>query len=366
MISFLDLKSINRLYESSLKKSFQEVLDSGWYIMGEKLQEFEKEFASFVGTKYCIGVGSGLDALKIIFKAYKELSLLKDFDQVLVPANTYIASIISIVENNLTPIFIEPEFDSYNIDPNKIEDKITNKTKAILAVHLYGQCANMKKINTIAKKYNLLVIEDVAQAHGALHDNKLAGSLSNASAFSFYPGKNLGALGDGGAVCSSDESLKETILALRNYGSKKKYENIYIGYNSRLDELQAAFLLVKLKKLKEINQKRDDIAKRYLNSIKNPKITLPKIASFNDNHVWHLFVIRSKDRDNLQKYLSKNKIQTQIHYPIAPHKQKALKKYNSLDLPLTKKLHDEVLSLPLHECLKDSEVEYIIKTVNGF
>ncbi len=366
MIDFLNLKKINKLYEPDLKEAITRVVDSGWYILGEELKRFEKEFSSFVKAKFAIGVGSGLDALKIIFLAYKEQNLLKESDEVIVPANTYIASIIAIIKSGLKPILIEPEIDTYNIDPLNIEKHITSKTKAILAVHLYGQCANMKKINQIAKKYNLLVIEDAAQAHAAMHDGKMAGNLSDAAAFSFYPGKNLGALGDGGAITTNDQNLAKMLKALRNYGSEKKYENLYIGLNSRLDEIQASILLVKLKNLCDITQKRDKIAQTYLNEIKNPKITLPKIASYNINHTWHLFVIRSKDRDRLKEYLRLHDIQTQIHYPIPPHKQIALKNYQNLHLPITELIHNEVLSLPLHECLSMDEIKYIIKVVNSF
>ncbi len=365
MISFLDLKAINAQYQKELVEASKRVIESGWYILGTEVETFENSFASYCDSKHAIGVASGLDALILIFRAYKELGILAENDEVIVPANTYIASILAISENNLTPILVEPDLNSYNIDPKKIEEKITAKTKAILAVHLYGQSANMTAINQIAKKYNLKVIEDAAQAHGATHFGKKVGSLGDACGFSFYPGKNLGALGDGGAITTDDKNLATTIMALRNYGSHKKYENRYRGLNSRLDEMQAAILSVKLKYLDESNKKRGHVAKTYLKEIKNPKITLPKIMP-NNQHVWHLFVVRTKEREALQKHLFKNGIQSMIHYPIPPHKQVAYKMFESLNLPITESIHDEVLSLPMHECLSDKDVATIIEVINDF
>lgn len=365
MIPFLDLKIINTPYKKELETSFKRVLNSGWYVLGEEVGNFEKKFSDYCGSRYAIGVASGLDALILIFRAYRELGVFKDKDEIIVPANTYIASILAISQNNLVPVFTEPDIYTYNLDPGKIEEKITTKTKAILAVHLYGQSANMGKINKIAKKHNLKVIEDGAQAHGATHQGIRVGNLGDACGFSFYPGKNLGALGDGGAVTTNDETLANTIKTLRNYGSYKKYENSCKGLNSRLDEIQAAFLLVKLQYLDENNAKRDLIAKRYLKEIKNQKIIMPKIAP-NNSHVWHLFVIRVKNREKLQNHLNKNKIQTMIHYPIPPHKQLAYKEYATLDLPITQTIHNEVLSIPLYESLLDKEVSIIIKAINDF
>jgi len=365
MIKFLDLKAINDKYKDELIEASKRVIESGWYILGKEVEEFENEFANFNQTKHAIGVASGLDALILIIRAYKEMGIFKDGDEVIVPANTYIASILAISENNLIPVLVEPDINSYNIDPTKIKEKITDKTKAILAVHLYGQSADMSEINKVAKKHNLKVIEDAAQAHGAKHHNRRVGSLGDACGFSFYPGKNLGALGDGGAVTTDDEQLAETIKAIRNYGSHKKYENRYRGLNSRLDELQAAMLLVKLKHLDKSNEKRDEVAKKYLKDIKNPKITLPKITE-NNTHVWHLFVIRVKDRESFQNYLTKNGIQTMIHYPIPPHKQEAYRELKELNLPISEQIHDEVVSLPMHECLSNEEIEKIIRVVNDF
>jgi dTDP-4-amino-4,6-dideoxygalactose transaminase/predicted nucleic acid-binding protein len=362
-VKFLDLKKVNFQYINEFEKAYDKVLKSGWYILGEEVKNFEKEFANYCDTKYAIGVGSGLDALKLIIRGYKELGVFKEQDEIIVPANTYIASILAISEEGLNPVLVEPKLDTYLIDPQKIEEKITPKTKAIMVVHLYGQTCEMDKIYEIAKKFNLKIIEDSAQAHGAYYKDKKAGNLGDASAFSFYPGKNLGALGDGGAITTNDKDLMEVIKALRNYGSYKKYENLYKGYNSRLDELQAAFLRVKLKYLDKIIQKRKQIAKYYLENIKNDKIILPKIIT---DSVWHLFIIRTKDRDKLQKYLLDNKIQTLIHYPIPPHKQKAYKEWNNLSFPITEKIHKEVLSLPMSEVMEKNEIEYICKIINNY
>jgi len=373
MINFLDLKKINQQYNEELNVAIARVIDSGWYLLGNELKSFEKSFATFVGTKHCIGVGNGLDALTIIIRAYKELGLMKDKDEIIVPANTYIATILSITQNNLKPVLIEPDINTYNIDVNKIEEKITDKTKAIMPVHLYGRMAEMDKINEIAKKYNLKIIEDSAQAHGAIYKSKKAGNWGDASGFSFYPGKNLGALGDGGAITTNDDKLAEVCRAIGNYGSQKKYENIYKGINSRLDEIQAAVLSVKLNYLDADNQKRREIAEYYCNKINNPKIILPSInniqhSTFNSQlfNVWHLFVIRCFERDKFQKYLEEKGVQTLIHYPIPPHKQLAYKDWNDLSLPVTDKIHEEILSLPISPVLKNEEVNYIIESVNNF
>jgi len=365
MIKFLDLKAINDQYKDQLLQASKRVIESGWYILGSEVKSFEKEFAKFCETRYAIGVASGLDALILIIRAYKEMGIFKDGDEVIVPANTYIASILAISENSLVPILVEPQIYSYNIDSSKIEQMITPRTKAILAVHLYGQSADMSEINKIAKKHNLKVIEDAAQAHGAKHHNKRVGSLGDACGFSFYPGKNLGALGDGGAVTTDDESLADTLKAIRNYGSHKKYENRYRGLNSRLDEIQAALLSVKLKHLDKSNEKRAEVAQRYLDGIKNPKITLPKVSD-NNTHVWHLFVIRVKERERFQDYLTQNGIQSMIHYPIPPHKQEAYREFAHIKLPVTELIHDEVISLPMHECLSDENIKKIIKVINDF
>jgi len=363
MIPFLDLKKINQQYRGELIEAATNVIDSGWYIQGEQVKEFEKEFASYCGTKYCIGVGNGLDALILIFRAYKELGRLKEGDEVIAPANTYIASILAITENRLKPILVEPDEQTYNLDPKLIEQAITPKTKAILTVHLYGQLADMPAINKIAKKHNLLVIEDSAQAHGASHNDIKAGNWGDASGFSFYPGKNLGALGDGGAVTTSDDELAQTIRALGNYGSHKKYENLYQGINSRLDEMQAAFLRVKLRHLDKEIEKRREVADYYLQNIKNENIVLPTIVT---DSVWHLFVIITTKREDLQKYLLDNGVQTLIHYPVPPHKQKAYKGWNNESYPISEQIHNEVLSLPISGIQSLEDIKEIVGVINEF
>jgi len=374
MIKFLDLKKINEPYETAFQEKLNAVLASGWYILGNEVAAFETNFANYCGTKHCVGVGNGFDALVLIFKGYIQLGKLQKGDEVIVPANTYIASILAILEADLVPVLVEPKLETYNINPDLIFEKITSKTRAILAVHLYGQLAEMDKINEIATQKNLLVIEDAAQAHGAISDFKKAGNISNAAAFSFYPGKNLGALGDAGAVTTNDSALAKTIQSLRNYGSETKYYNDYIGINSRLDELQAAFLNVKLPNLDEENNKRRSIAERYLSEIKNDKIILPTVSlrvpitigTKQSNHVFHLFVIRTKNRDELQQYLLKNGIETVIHYPIPPHKQKALSAWDNLSFPITEKIHNEVLSLPMNPVITMEEADFIIAILNRY
>ena len=365
MIPFLDLKSINTQYREQLIEACTKVIDSGWYIQGNECKEFDKEFAEYCGTKHAIGVANGLDALTLILRAYQELRIMKDGDEVIVPSNTYIASIIAISRNNLVPILVEPDINTYLIDPDKIEEKITSKTKAIMPVHLYGQTCEMNKINEIAKKYNLKVIEDSAQAHGAYFEDKRCGNLGDASGFSFYPGKNLGALGDGGAVTTNDEELAQVIRALGNYGSHKKYENLYKGVNSRLDEIQAAMLRVKLRYLDNEIEKRRAIANYYLKNIKNENILLPT-SRCEDNHVWHLFVIRTKKRDELQKYLLDNGIQTLIHYPLAPHKQEAYKEWHKDNFPISENIHDEVLSLPISSVQSLESTDFIVSILNQY
>lgn len=357
MIKFLDLHKLNLPFETEFKEKFQSFLDNGWYVLGSEVQQFEENFAKYCGSECCVGVGNGLDALVLIFKAYIELGKLQKGDEVIVPANTYIASILAVLQADLVPVLVEPSLETFNINPDLIEAKITPKTKAILPVHLYGQLCEMDKIMEIAYKHDLLIVEDAAQAHG------LNFKGNHARAFSFYPGKNLGCLGDGGAVVTNDEKLAETIKMLRNYGSKVKYENEFIGVNSRLDEIQAAFLNVKLPHLDSENEKRRVIAKRYLSEIKNDKLKLP-FWDESDNHVFHLFVIRTEKRTELQNFLKENGIETMIHYPIPPHKQKALSSWNNLSFPITEKIHNEVLSLPLNGILTDDEVSKIIKVLN--
>jgi dTDP-4-amino-4,6-dideoxygalactose transaminase len=363
MIPFLDLKGLNAQYKAELIEVCTRVIDSGWYIQGNECREFDKEFAQYCGTKYAIGVANGLDALILILQAYKELGIMSDGDEVIVPSNTYIASILAISQNDLVPVLVEPDINTYLIDPTKIEEKITSKTKAILPVHLYGQTCEMDKINEIAKKHNLKVIEDSAQSHGAYFKDKRSGSLGDASGFSFYPGKNLGALGDGGAVTTNDEELANTIKALGNYGSHKKYENLYKGINSRLDEIQAAMLRVKLRYLDYEVEKRREIANYYLQNIKNENIILPTVRAEN-NHVWHLFVIRTNKRDVLQKYLFENGIQTLVHYPIAPHKQSAYKEWNSERYIISEQIHKEVISLPISGVQSYENTKKIVEIIN--
>ncbi|MDA3062025.1 MULTISPECIES: DegT/DnrJ/EryC1/StrS family aminotransferase [unclassified Campylobacter] len=369
MIPFLDLKALNLQYKDELKRACERVIDSGWYIHGSECEAFEDEFAKFCGSKFCIGVANGLDALNLIFRAYKELGVMSENDEVIVPANTYIASILAISMNNLKPVLVEPNLNSYLLDANKIEEKITLKTKAILPVHLYGQTCEMDKILGIAKKYNLKVVEDSAQSHGAYFGEKRSGNLGDASGFSFYPGKNLGALGDGGAVTTNDESLANTIRALANYGSHKKYENLYQGINSRLDEIQAAMLRVKLRYLDAEISARREVADFYLNNIKNENLILPFEFGTNakeiKSHVWHIFAVRSKNRDELQKYLAEHEIQTLIHYPIPPHKQMAYKEWNNQSYPISEQIHAEILSLPMSGVLEKEQIQKVVEVLNS-
>jgi len=371
MIPFLDLKDLNAQYRVELIEACTKVIDSGWYIQGDECKSFEEEFANYCGTQYAIGVANGLDALTLILRAYKELDFIKDGDEVIVPSNTYIASILAISENNLVPILIEPKLDTYLIDISKIEEKITTKTKAIMPVHLYGQTCQMDKINKIAQKYNLKVIEDSAQSHGAYFGDKRSGNLGDASGFSFYPGKNLGALGDGGAVTTNDQILAETIRALGNYGSHKKYENNFKGTNSRLDELQASILRVKLRYLDQESRRRRAIAEYYIHNIENSEIILPiqnaKIDIQNyENHVWHLFVIRTKQRDKLQQYLYVNGVQTLIHYPIPPHHQNAYKEWHDKCYPISETIHKEILSLPISGVQSLDDTKRVVQLINNY
>ncbi|WP_283392552.1 DegT/DnrJ/EryC1/StrS family aminotransferase [Photobacterium phosphoreum] len=365
MINFLNLKAINNQYEQELKDACSRVIDSGWYIMGQELELFESEFSNYCGTKHAIGVANGLDALILVIRAWKELGRLKDGDEVIVPANTYIASILAITENKLVPVFVEPNPETYNLCLKNVKSSITNKTKAILPVHLYGLISPMPELMAIAKEFNLLVLEDCAQAHGASIDGKKAGNWGDAAGFSFYPGKNLGALGDAGAVTTNDDELAKTVRAIRNYGSHKKYENLYTGINSRLDEIQAAMLRVKLGYLAQETERRQEIANRYRNEIINSLIQLPQWKK-DEHHVFHLFVIQTKSRDKLQHYLMENNIQTVIHYPIPPHKQPAYAQWNSLSLPLTEKIHQQVLSLPIDPTMTNSDISNVINAINEY
>ncbi|NLA47901.1 MAG: aminotransferase [Bacteroidales bacterium] len=426
MIKFLDIQKITASYEPELTKAVQRVIKRGWYLLGEETYSFEKEYASYIGSKHCIGVANGLDALRLILRGYLEMGLMKGNDEIIVPANTYIATILAITENRLIPVFVEPDIDTYNIDFSHLEKHITERTRAIMIVHLYGQVCWSDELVRIANKYNLKIIEDNAQAAGAaMLKNpefrylssesgipggsnfvlKRTGSLGHAAGHSFYPGKNLGALGDGGAVTTDDDELAEAIRSVANYGSSKKYINDYKGINSRLDEIQAAVLRVKLPRLDVDNRKRSEIAQYYLDNINNAKIILPQsdysrfkfandskqkdsLKNFNkvlnvkqnmeDNsanehtsnhiffpgHVWHLFVIRHPERDRLRKILEKNGIETLIHYPIPPHKQKAYLEYSESDLPVTVQIHREVLSMPVSQVMSVKDADKIIKVLN--
>ncbi|OFE43086.1 DegT/DnrJ/EryC1/StrS family aminotransferase [Acinetobacter towneri] len=369
MIPFLDLQAINAQYRAELVEACNRVIDSGWYIGGKELESFESNFAEYCGTQFAIGVANGLDALILTLRAWKELGKLKDGDEVIVPSNTYIASILAITANNLTPVLVEPNISTYNIDLIKIKEALTAKTKVILPVHLYGQLAAMPEIMQIAKQHNLLVLEDSAQSHGAQIQGKKAGNWGDASGFSFYPGKNLGALGDAGAVTTNDAELATMLKALRNYGSHEKYKNLVPGVNSRLDEIQAALLNVKLKYLDQETQHRRFIANLYLDGIKNPLIQLPLKevnAETYEQHVWHLFVIRTEHREALHQYLLNHGVQTLIHYPIPPHKQQAYKEWNNLTYPISEQIHDEVLSLPMGPTLSAVDAERIIALCNQF
>lgn len=366
MINFLDLKKINAQYRGEIVDAMIKVLDSGWYIMGEELSKFEKNFAGYCGVKNCIGVANGLDALVLVLRAWKEMGLLKDGDEVLVPSNTYIASILAITENGLKPILVEPDENTFNISVSNIIENISEKTKVILPVHLYGLACPMKDIAAIAKEHNLLILEDCAQAHGAEINGVKVGAWGNAAGFSFYPGKNLGAIGDAGAITTNDDELAVTLRAIRNYGSHVKYENKFKGLNSRLDELQAAILDVKLNYLDAENCRRREIANKYLSEITNENILLPAIPSCHQEHVWHLFVVRSINRKSLKEYFDDNEVQTLIHYPIPPHKQVAYKELKDKYYPISEKFHQEVLSLPMDPTMTDKDVDTVIKVVNGF
>jgi dTDP-4-amino-4,6-dideoxygalactose transaminase len=370
MIPFLDLKCINQNYRQALIEVATRVIDSGWYVLGQEVKTFELNFAAYCGTKHCIAVANGLDALVLTLRAWKELGRLSDGDEIIVPANTYIASVLAITENRLTPVFVEPDVDNYNLCPNKVRLLINRKTRAIMAVHLYGQLAPMTEILAISTEHNLLVIEDSAQAHGAIYNGIRAGNWGHASGFSFYPGKNLGALGDAGAVTTNDEELAQTIRVLANYGSNKKYKNEFKGVNSRMDEIQAAFLLVKLQYLDSETLVRQQIALAYAKGIDNPLVTLPikcdETIEGISHHVFHLFVVRVNERDAFQEHLKSAGIDTLIHYPTAPHLQKAYRIYNRLNLPLTEKYQREVVSLPIGPNMNMTEVVNVISAVNSF
>ncbi|OWF66221.1 aminotransferase [Polynucleobacter hirudinilacicola] len=370
MIPFLDLKAINQQYRQALIQAATRVIDSGWYVLGQEVKAFEQEFAAYCGTLHCVGTANGLDALVLTLRAWKELGKLKEGDEVIVPANTYIASVLAITENRLKPVLVEPDKSTYNLCPQKVRDAITQKTKAIMAVHLYGQLAPMGAIMEIADEHQLLVLEDSAQAHGASIDGRNAGSWGHASGFSFYPGKNLGALGDAGAITTNDFELAQTVRALGNYGSLNKYENLYQGLNSRLDEMQAAMLRVKLQYLDADTMLRKQIAVAYAKGINNPLVIKPiasdATVSSLHNHVFHLFVLRVKHRSAFQSFLKAAGIETLIHYPIPPHKQYAYSSYSDLNLPLAECIHQEVVSLPIGPTMSMRDVSNVIESVNAF
>jgi dTDP-4-amino-4,6-dideoxygalactose transaminase len=364
MIKFLDLQKINLQHQEDIEAAMLRVFRSGWYVLGKEVQSFEENLANYCGVNNAIGVANGLDALRLILKAYIELGIMREGDEVIVPANTYIASILAITDNKLTPVLVEPDIQTFNLDFDKIEEKITPRTKAIMVVHLYGRVCWSTKLQEIANKHNLKVVEDNAQAIGAEWNGIKTGSLGDAAGFSFYPGKNLGALGDGGAVTTKDEELAKIVRALANYGSNQKYVNIYQGLNSRLDEIQAAVLSVKLKYLDAENEKRREVATFYCNGIKNDKIILPELPANPKEHVWHLFVIRTEKRDELEQCLKNISVQTLIHYPIPPHKQYAYIDLNQHSLPLTEKLHAQVLSLPISPVQTKRETNKVSKILN--
>lgn len=374
MISYLDLEAINRSFEPDLTDALLRAVHSGWYIRGREDQAFEQAFARYIGTTHCVGVGNGLDALTLVFLAWKTMGLMADGDEVIVPANTYIASILSIQRAGLIPVLCEPDPHTYNLDPNQIETLISPRTKAILAVHLYGNCCPMDRIVTIARRYGLKTLEDVAQAHGATWMGRKAGSWADAGAFSFYPGKNLGALGGAGAVTTDDEVLADRVRALANYGSTEKYVHPFRGMNSRLDELQAAILSVKLPRLDVDNARRRALATRYLAELNSEVVKLPEVDLSAEEelrhggftHVFHIFPVLCADRIELQRHLADCGIQTLVHYPIAPHHQKSMVEYASLSFPVSERIHREELSLPLYPTMTEEQVDAVIRAVNGF
>lgn len=362
MIKFLDLQMVNNRFRAEMDAAVKRVLDSGWYLLGKENEEFEREFAEWCGVKHCIGCANGLDALKLIIQAYG----FGPGDEIIAPANTYIASLIAISANGCTPVLVEPDINTCLIDPDKIEERITPRTKAIMVVHLYGRAMDMTKVWDIANRHHLKVIEDSAQAHGAKFAGRKCGNLGDASGFSFYPGKNLGCLGDGGCMTTNDDELAVKLRALRNYGSDVKYHFPYRGTNSRLDELQAALLRVKLPRLDDDNEIRRQIAERYVKEIVNPAIILPKLPANREGCVWHVFTVRCRERDRFQQYLTDNGIQTVIHYPIPPHQQPAYTEWHGLNLPITEQIHHEIISLPISPVMTDNEVAEVINTINAW
>lgn len=366
MIKFLDLQKINLAHQQEIEEKLLQTFRSGWYLLGNEVKSFEDNLAKYIGSQHAIGVANGLDALRLILRAYIEMGVMQKGDEIIVPANTYIASVLAISDNGLVPVLVEPDISTYNIDLSKIEEKITSRTKGVMIVHLYGRVVFSEDLKPLAQKHQLKIIEDNAQAIGAEWNGLKTGNLGDAAGFSFYPGKNLGALGDAGAVTTSDGELAQTIRALANYGSNQKYVNIYQGLNSRLDEIQAAVLDVKLKYIDAENQRRREIAHRYLAEINNPKFILPESPAGENEHVWHLFVIRTSEREKLQNYLTENGVQTLIHYPIPAHQQEAYKEWNDLSFPITEKIHAEVLSLPISPVMTDEEASAVIDALNNY
>ena len=371
MIKYLDLKRINDLYDAEIRQAVSGVLDSGWYLKGESTRRFEQHYANYIGTRYCIACGNGLDALTLIFRAYMEMGVMQPGDEVIVPANTYIASILAITECGLKPVLVEPSPDTLQIDDTQIEQAITPRTRAIMIVHLYGRCAYTSLIGDICKHHHLKLIEDNAQAHGCTFGSRKTGALGDAAGHSFYPGKNLGALGDAGAVTTDDDELAEIVRALGNYGSHQKYVHDYLGRNSRIDELQAAILDVKLRHLDEANLRRKEIAARYEREVSNPLVRLRLVdyeitARCSRDSVYHIFPVFCSRRDELQQYLADNGVETQIHYPIPPHKQQCYREWNALSLPVTEQIHAEELSIPCHQAMTDEDVDVVIRVLNRF
>ncbi|APG03132.1 aminotransferase [Luteibacter rhizovicinus DSM 16549] len=364
-VSFLDVRAINARHADELKAAAARVIDSGWYVLGEEVAAFEAEFAQWCGLPHAVGVGNGLDALVLILRAYRTLGRLAEGDEVIVPANTFIASFLAITQSGLVPVAVEPDTQTFNLDPARIEAAIGPRTRAIMPVHLYGQLADMPAITAIARRHGLLVIEDAAQAHGATWSGRRAGAFGDAAAFSFFPAKNLGALGDGGAIVTADPVLAQRVAALRNYGSLEKYRHLYQGVNSRLDEMQAAMLRVKLKYVDADVDRRRAIARRYIAAIDHPDIALPSVSA-EERHAWHLFVVRSAHRDALQAHLRAQGVHAQVHYPVAPHQQPAYAGSLRDDLRLTERLHDEVLSLPIGPTLDDHGVERVVAACMSF
>lgn len=368
-IPYLSLQKVTAQHQDEIEAAVKQVVESGWYLQGEATRHFEADYAHYIGTRYCVGCGNGLDALTLIFRAYKELGKLRDGDEVIVPANTYIASILSITENGLTPVLVEPRLDTLELDDSQLMQYLSNRTRAVLLVHLYGRCAMTQQIAGFCHRHHLLLIEDNAQAHGCMFGGRRTGSLGDAAAHSFYPGKNLGALGDAGAITTDDASLAELCRSLGNYGSSRKYVFPYKGRNSRMDEIQAAVLSVKLRYLDADNQRRKQIATYYAQHISNPVVTLPGAEAWlrgNMDHVFHIFPVLSAHRDELQDYLKQKGIGTVIHYPIPPHQQDCYLEWHSLSLPVTERIHREELSIPCNQTMTDEEVRYVVEAINFF